>query len=73
MEIIRLERINFDIMENRNPYSIEILATFCADNGSLTPHGKCDELLKKLPPVKLYLGWDGEVYPKIRLVKEYAK
>ena len=69
MKIIKLEQVDFDGYENRRPRSRKHIATFVEDGGRLSPHGKCDAYFEKMPPVKLYLGYDGEVYPQFFLKK----
>ena len=70
MDAIRLIRISFDNLENqlREARIEKIVATFVTGDG-LSPQGKVEEFLRKLPPVQLYLGWDGNVYPRYILEK----
>jgi len=44
----------------------EALATFVEDE-TQTAHEKLAAFVRALPPVKLYVGWDGTVYPQFRV------
>ena len=68
MEAIQLFKDNFDSLENHSPHHSELLGTFIAGNG-LSAHGKVNEFINSLEPFNVYLGYDGNVYPKLRLVK----
>jgi hypothetical protein len=68
MEIVTLWIEEFDNLENHNPYSRREIGTF-GPKDNLTAHGNCDKFLKTMPPVKMYLGWDHQIYPKF--VMEY--
>lgn len=68
MEGIQVFRDNFDNMENRNALCTELLGTFIEEN-KLTAHGNASKFIQGIEPIKLYLGWDGNIYPKIRIVK----
>ena len=71
MEISRLIRIDFDTMENHAGAAIssKCLGTFAAGDG-ITAHGKLGNWLAAQPPVKMYAGWDGRVYPQFRIEDE---
>ena len=73
-ENVRVIKTDFDALENRlsNAISEKHLKTFTAGDG-LTSHGKAKKYIESLEPVKLYVGWDGEVYPKYRFETEYAE
>ena len=73
MEIVRLIMRTFDTMENRHAESIhdQCLGTFVAEDG-LSAHGVASEWLEQHPPIKVYLAWDGQVYPQFRVVVETA-
>lgn len=66
MDAIKLIKVGFDTLENRDPiYEIE-MGVFVDDN-SLTAHGKIAKWFNEHEPVKMYLGWDGQVYPKFKM------
>ena len=65
---IRLVKIDFDNLENHNAICSEDLGVF-VDGDNLTAHGKVKEFIRKMQPVKPYLGWNGQVYPQFRLEK----
>lgn len=71
-EICTLTRIDFDVLENHNPHYFEHLGTFRASE-HLTPHGEAAKWLAEQPPVKMYLGYDGQVYPQFKLKTTYTK
>jgi hypothetical protein len=68
-EALRVTVTHFDTLENRieRALSTEVLGTFVGDEAG-TPHEKVAELLKGLAAPR-YLGWDGNVYPKVRVEK----
>ena len=68
-EILRLVRIDFDNMENHDPIEEEILGVFIP-SGGLSAWGMAAEWIRTQPPIKMYLGYDHEIYPKFRLIKE---
>lgn len=70
-EFIRLTRIDFDNMENRDAVYKTQLGNFEGVPGGLTAHGKVSDYIQKLEPIKMYLGWDGCVYPQFVLNTEY--
>lgn len=72
IEVIQLIKIDFDTMENRNPLIENCIATFVSDE-VLTAQGKYDRYIVNLPPIKLYTGWDGEIYPQFRKDIIYAE
>lgn len=66
-EALKLVKISFDSMENHNPVTEKEIGIF-VENDSLSAHGKASEYIDKmLPPVKLYLGYDGKLYPRFEL------
>ena len=67
MEVLILERTEFDVMENRHPLSTTILKVFVDEEHGLTAHGKAADWLAAQSPMKMYLGWDGNVYPRFTL------
>ena len=67
MDILILERTDFDNFENHNPFRTTIVGTFAGGETGLSAHGKAADWFAKQPPVQVYLGWDGEVYPRCRL------
>lgn len=66
MKCVLLHRIDFDTLENHDPVRKTQLGLFSPD-GRLTAHGKVSDFFLKLKPVQLYLGWDGQIYPKFEL------
>jgi hypothetical protein len=67
-EAVQLFRDDFDTFDNTNPSMTRLLGTFIEKDGR-TAHGNANKFIQELQPVKLYLGWDGKVYPQYRLVK----
>ena len=72
-EIVRVIRRDFDSLENRSADAVSdvCVGTFIG-NAKLTAQGVAKEWLSEQPPVRLYLGWDGNVYPQFRIEKELA-
>jgi hypothetical protein len=68
-EIKRLIRIDHDNMENRDAIVKTCLATFIGSNSS----SKLEKYLKELGRIEMYLGWDGQIYPKFEIKVEYAR
>lgn len=68
MEAIQVFRDDFDNMENHSPYCTELLGTFIEKDG-LTAHGNASIFISKINHIKLYLGYNGNVYPQFRLVR----
>lgn len=70
-DIIRLVRIDFDNLENRiSIYETEI-GIFLPDQAkNLSASGVMSKWLQSQPPVKIYSGWDGEIYPQWRVEKK---
>lgn len=65
-EVIRLVRIDFDSMENREPRYETDMGTFAATR-DLTASGRVKRWMSEQKPVQLYVGYDGQVYPQFRL------
>ena len=65
-EAIQVFKDTFDSSENHNPRNEELLGTFMAKD-TLSAHGNAGNFIAELPPFKHYLGWDGRVYPQIRI------
>ncbi len=65
-EYLQLIKIDFDNMENHQPRVETLLMTF-GPGGELTAHGKAAQWLSTQEPVKPYLGYNGEIYPKYQL------
>lgn len=68
-DLIRLMRIDFDNLENHNPIKEECIGVFVGSNG-LSAHGKVGSWFAKQKSEKLYLGYNKQVYPQFRLVKD---
>ena len=71
-DVKRLVRIDFDNMENHNPTTQKVLGVFIGEERGLTAQGKAAEWFNKQEPVRLYLGYDGQIYPQFRLEHERA-
>jgi len=67
-EIIQLIKIDFDNMENQDPLYERTIGIFEA-YGDKTAHGMVELFFQAYGPIEIYLGWDGEVYPKFKLIK----
>jgi len=73
-EIVILYKIDFDRLENST--SEAIYKTELGVFGSkppLSPHGNCEEYISTLEPIKIYLGWDGQIYPKFAMVTKVVR
>lgn len=68
MEIIELIQCDHDNMENHAAYR-EFSRGLFTNLGSRTAHGVISDFIANLQPFQMYLGYDGEVYPKFKLVK----
>lgn len=71
-EFIRVVKIDWDNSENRDG-SIEYDEGIFVGNAKVTAHRAVWDWFETLPPTKLYLGWNGEVYPKYRLDRGHLK
>lgn len=73
--VIRLIRIDFDSMENQlgNAICEKEIAVFAGVKDGEVAHLRCAKYLDALPPTKLYLGWNGEVYPKFTTQKSQTQ
>jgi hypothetical protein len=73
MELLRLIKIDFDNLENESAAAhCELCLGSFVDESGKTACAKVGELLQTLE-VRLYLGWDGQVYPQFRVEKVYAR
>lgn len=63
IEILTLTKIGFDNMENHSPDYEEVVKTF-VDTPEKTAYARLQEYFRSLPPEKLYVGYDFEIYPK---------
>lgn len=74
MEVITVVKQTFDNMENNIDAAIseETVKTFAGDTATRTAFGRAGDYIESLPPVRLYLGWNGEVYPKYILKKTHS-
>ena len=68
-DIIELIKISFDTLENRisNAISEKSLGMFTSSKG-LTAQGNVSRFIAKLSNIKMYVGWDCEVYPKYKII-----
>jgi len=63
---LKLEILHHDNLENHDAVHITDTEYF-QDDSSGTAHHKLARFLKQKGRVEVYLGWDGEVYPKFRV------
>lgn len=70
-QILRLVRIDFDNLENRNARIKKTVGVFVPKE-SLTAHGAASAWFDAQPPQRMYLGWDGQVYPQWQLEQDRA-
>ena len=71
-DLIRLVRIGFDSLENHNPVYETEIGIFNSRDG-LSSYGRVAEWFRAQEPVKLYTGYDGQVYPQWRLEVKRAQ
>lgn len=73
--ILRLVRIGFDNLENRSGDALttSTVKIFMDDPSGKTAHGKASDWLDSYPPQRMYLGWNGQVYPQFKIVNEVAE
>lgn len=72
MRMVTVVKIGFDTLENRESEAIyrEELATFIeTEDSDLSAAGKAGNYISELEPMQLYLAWNGEVYPQIKIEK----
>lgn len=76
MTIMRINRIDFDTYENQSSAAITFKTVLIAANDlpdvldGKTAYAKVEDYLKTKALSSLYLGWDGEVYPKWKVLTE---
>jgi hypothetical protein len=64
---LNLVRIEFHAEDHPDVAVVpETLATFVEDE-THTAHEKLAAFVRALPPVKLYIGWDGDTYPQFKV------
>jgi len=64
---LNLVRIEFHAEDHPDVAVVpETLATF-AEDAKQTAHDKLAAFVRALPPVKIYVGWDGAIYPRFRV------
>jgi hypothetical protein len=62
---LNLTRVEFHAEDHPDVAVVpETLATFVEDQKQ-TAHEKLAAFVRALPPVKLYVGWDGNIYPQL--------
>ena len=73
-EVVILYRIDFDNLENNigNAINKRELGVF-GPKPPLTAHGNCSDYISKLEPFRMYLGWDGEIYPQFKMETKYVR
>lgn len=61
-------------MENTldNALCYEVIGVY-RDEEDKTAYAKVKEVLAALDPVKLYIGWDYEVYPRFKIKETWVK
>ena len=71
MQTLTISRIDFNTLANISSKAIirEELATFL-DDSTERAYTKCTRYLNALPAVRLYIGWDNEIYPKFIVEKK---
>ena len=74
MVYLEIIGVHFDNLENSlsNAVSEESLGIF-VEGGGLSAHGKACQYISSMDPIKLYLGWDGYIYPKYKIREGYTK
>jgi hypothetical protein len=65
-DVKKLTRIDFDTMENHSPEVHTEVGIFTPGDG-LTAYGKISRWFQEQEPVKLYTGYDGQVYPQWKI------
>lgn len=71
MDILRLVHIGFDSLENHNARYEETIGIFTNDEDSHTSAlGSLENWLKEQPPVKLHVGYDSQIYPQWRIIRD---
>lgn len=77
VNVYQVWRDGFDNMENHDPYVSELLATFVDDPEGVEErklaYTKTGEFIRSVDVGRFYLGYDGKVYPRLRVVKEVAQ
>jgi hypothetical protein len=64
---LSLTRIEYDAEDHPDVAVVpETLATFVED-AKQTAHDKLVAFVRALPPVKICVGWDGNIYPQFRV------
>jgi hypothetical protein len=63
VEIIKLVRTDFDNLENHNAICKNDIALFVGDEKA-NAHHKCSMFIAEIDKIQLYMGYDGEIYPK---------
>ena len=66
---LKLTKINFDNLENRNGEVIEFERIFIGDEGGITAYGRLSDWIKQQPAEKRYAGWDMRIYPRYEITK----
>ncbi len=71
--IITVMLTHYDILENNTADALrpKLLETFI-DTETTTAHSKAASYINGLNPMRLYLGNDGKVYPRVTIDKRYA-
>ena len=68
---LRLFRMDFDTLEN--DYSEALCKTeigiYIDEPDNKTAYKKVDEVINRMEPVHIYLGWDNKVYPQFVVEK----
>ena len=69
MNALRLIKIDFDNLENRNPEYEKTIGLFIGDDNS-NAYSKAEYWFSKQKPEMRYVGWDKKVYPQYKLVQD---
>jgi hypothetical protein len=65
-DLIRLVRVDFDSLENHDPLTETEIGIF-ASAGGRSAAGRVSDWFANQAPVKLYTGYNEQVYPQWRL------
>lgn len=72
IQLTSIIQVDFDCLENHNPICTTHLGTF-RPTDKLSSHGAASKWLAEQPPVKMYLGYDEQVYPQYRIKTFWSK
>jgi hypothetical protein len=68
MKVIKFTRVDFDNLENHHLQAIgETVLGYYAKPDGMTTFGVMADIINKLNPIKVYMGWDGVLYPRLNM------